>query len=287
MSEDLGGREIVSTYFANSAATVTDGSPLIYTDKIVDTVGAYNSTTGVYTVPEAGTYLITASARFSSSTVNIGIEVNGTEVYLSGSAPAAGDALPNISHQIKLAKGDTLEIVNTTGSSRTLSSSGSGIYNNLSITKLASPQTILETETVAARYTSNNGQSIGTASAQTVIYEDLIEDTHGSYNTSTGIYTAPLSGWYAVNATTTFAALATAPSNITFITVEKNGATVSRVNIEFDGTITADNTTSNVTTLINLAKGDTINIDLFQNSGGSEALVGAGDRNTFSIARIK
>jgi len=63
---------------------------------------------------------------------------------------------------------------------------------------------------VFLHYSTNTSQSLGTST--TVVYEDLISNTHpGSYNTTTGQFTAPLTGLYFVFASigTTFTTLTT------------------------------------------------------------------------------
>ena len=55
---------------------------------------------------------------------------------------------------------------------------------------------MLEAPTVAARYTSNSGQVV--ANNANVIYEDFVTDLSGSYDSTTGVYTASRSGWATV-----------------------------------------------------------------------------------------
>jgi hypothetical protein len=63
---------------------------------------------------------------------------------------------------------------------------------------------------VFLHYSTNTSQSLGLST--TIVYEDLISNTHpGSYNTTTGQFTAPMTGLYFVFASfgTTFTTLAT------------------------------------------------------------------------------
>lgn len=53
--------------------------------------------------------------------------------------------------------------------------------------------------TVYLEATSDAGQ-LFTQARDTMIYENIIEDSHTAYDTLTGVYTAPVSGKYLVNA---------------------------------------------------------------------------------------
>lgn len=59
----LVGQAIINAqYTSNNGQTVTDGNNVIYEDSVYDTNSAYNTGTGVYTVPTTGKYRISAAA---------------------------------------------------------------------------------------------------------------------------------------------------------------------------------------------------------------------------------
>jgi hypothetical protein len=127
---------VAARYTDTSGAAVADNANIKFTGLKFDTHNAYNTSTGVYTVPASGMYQVNVSCRYTSSTGNIAISINGTDEVYSGSNPGAGDSFPQTSSVFQLSKGDTIEIQNVTGSSRTISAGASGRYNMLSIARI-------------------------------------------------------------------------------------------------------------------------------------------------------
>jgi hypothetical protein len=94
-----------------------------------------------------------------------------------------------------LNKGDYVELFGFQSESASETYSTVVGVNYLTIAKRSSPQTVAASEIVACRYTSNSGQTL--SSALTIaLMEDKQSDTHNAYNTSTGYYTVPQSGFY-------------------------------------------------------------------------------------------
>lgn len=191
-SEDLGGRDV--HFRASNIPTQSLGN-VIFNTVDDDTNGSFDIGTGIYTIPEGGKYNIHASVPRNSSNTDFRLRliVNGTTVVENLERTGAIGASNQIGITLTLNKGDLVNL----NSSQNF---GSGVQErgSFSITKLASPQTILETETVAAKYTSDSGQSISSGGS-TLIYENLVYDTHNAYDVSTGIYTIPVSGFYSIN----------------------------------------------------------------------------------------
>ena len=89
----------VSAKFVSATGTIgTSDTTLIFPTKLFDTTNSYNTSTGEYTVPQAGKYLVSSYMRGASfaATVNVGaflsVYVNGTLKSQIGSAPVAGSA---------------------------------------------------------------------------------------------------------------------------------------------------------------------------------------------------
>lgn len=264
MSEDLGGREVVVQGASNGGESITGSTDITFTE-VEDSTASWTGTQ--FTTPEKGKYLVEGNIFISSSTTSdIYAFVDGTNHKTIGYGATRRHPFSAV---VDLEKGEVLSI--RMSSSATLSSSSTEHW--IHIQKLASPQTMFETATVAARYTSDSGQTV--ASGGTIVYEDLDHDTHNAYDSSTGEYTVPVSGKYHVVA---------------------NARTGSAVNlslvIEVDGTMKAgsfnaggDSSTPLVSTTLDLAKNQVVKI--INNAGGSVTLVTAEYYNYFSIARIK
>ena len=145
---------------------------------------------------------------------------------------------------------------------------------------------ILETETVAARYTTNAGQSLVTATATTITFEDVVEDSHNAYNTATGVYTIPVSGWYAIQGKVAFANLDTVAGEQTIGYIILNGTGIEQVRNVYESTGTKLQSVYNFTQ-VPLVSGDEIEFQVYQNSGGNESLQTSSAFNVFSIVRQK
>ena len=236
----------------------------------------------VFDTPESGYYDIDFSRRFTTSVPGAFLIYKDGSSYLRKEISSSNIIHEGTFNAVYLEKGEQV----------TFRSESGGTLNNdinhhrLRIAKRASPQTILETETVAARYTSNSGQSIPNASETTVVYEDLDGDTHNAYNTSTGVYTIPVSGWYTLSATGTYASLNRSPGLTWWITIVEGVTTIKTVQEEETGTDTGI-VSFDINDIKYYEKGSELQIKLFQNTGLSEPLTTNGTLNVFSIARLK
>jgi hypothetical protein len=199
-SEDLGGREIAVTGNSTVGAAIAANTERIDFITVEDTTGSWSTVdngTDTFTAPETGHYSIEGAVNISA-VLQAGIRAyvdNSANIYIGG-LEAASTIRP-FSGTIKLLKGQTLDFRSDTIVTIVASTSN----HHISIVKLASPQTILETELVAARYTSNSGQSIPSVNVyETVIFEDKSYDSHKFHNISNGVNTVPVSGIYNIKA---------------------------------------------------------------------------------------
>lgn len=272
-SEDIGNREIRVQGRGNGGTSVTANVTNITFTETEDTSASWDGS--IFTAPETGDYNFSGIIRFTTSTLReLYFYIDGASNKLIGTNSL--DRIP-FSVTVRLNKGQTGSIrVDTTS---TLSNTA--IVHNIHIQKLAQPQTILETETVAARYTSNSGQSVIIAGTD-VVFEDKVNDTHGAYNASTGIYTIPVKGDYNIEAIVSTTATVFAASTGISLSVYIDGVEVAE-------TLTYGNGANillspRIFTTINLSKGQQVKIVAAETN---ITLSSVGYRNVFSIARIK
>jgi len=109
-NQTIGMDEVVACcYTTNAGQSFLDNTSadVLYEDKVFDTHDAYNTATGVYTVPAAGVYLIQAKISFAASsgtwglaeTANIYIYINGTlssNAFIRMQATVAGTFVANV-----------------------------------------------------------------------------------------------------------------------------------------------------------------------------------------------
>jgi hypothetical protein len=118
-----------------------------------------------------------------------------------------------------------------------------------------------------------------------VKFGTVAKDTHGGYNTSTGLYTVPVSGYYAVSATLEISASFAAP-NYALVTVQRNAQVASPA----VGAVKAQATLSTIFSptcngVIFCNAGDTLGV--YSISGGSSPTYSnATSGSSFSINRL-
>jgi hypothetical protein len=223
-TSEIGNREIFVEARGNNGDTITPDTENVHFYPIDDTVNGWNESLRYYEIKEKGEYDISGSVMYTAN------GLRAVDLYIdSGSgfvvSTRIGNTLTTNLHKfdataIKLNAGDKIAIRTTLNSG--VLSTGNTVGHWITVTKRAPAQTKLETPTVAARYTSDSGAST-TTSYTTFIAEDADDNnTHNLYNTSTGVGTIPLNGWYDIHAS--FIAGNTIESNIA---IEKNGTIVA------------------------------------------------------------
>jgi len=280
-SEDLGGREIVVEGASNGATPLTANvTPIDFTETR-DTTSSWDGST--FTAPETGDYSFDGMIRFSAPvTANIRLYKNtGANKYVN----ALGASTQNKKFQVvmSLTKGDTVDFRADAGS---LILQGSTTLHYIHIQKLASPQTILETETVAARYSTDSEAITNTTTI--LIFEDSTTDgdTHGLYDTSTGIGTIPVSGWYDFKLNILTGSVAWTVGQRLEVELVVNSSTTKGFWWNIAGAAFTQNMPAQASTSVYLSKGDTFQWEAIAGRGATN-LATVGTYNFFSIERVK
>ena len=301
-SQDLGNRDVVVRALGNGTG---DSAPQNTFTKIAswseqeDTADIFAN--GTATIPETGYYDISFSATVTDATdadlrqFTLALYVNGSNVveFSEGNSNSVGDALSLMAtgavNGYKLNKGDTVEIygkqINTDGDTLNIAAS-STLRNSFHLAKRASPQTMLETETVAARYYVNSGQLLTNNVVESLIYDTKEFDTHNAYSTSTGNYTVPVSGFYRININCILDNAATwNPGDELALRIRVNNIDLGgEANHQLSAT---DFFTINADATLELEKGDVVDFTIKQVSGTNVNVQVDREFNYLEIIRIK
>lgn len=290
---DSADTRVLTVRAAGSSSAVTGSlSKITYSTKSFDTHNAYSS--GTFTCPTAGFYRVKAAVQLlytSASNINNNINIYKNGVNYSteqiNQFGTTSNVYMSVSDTVECRAGDTIEIyASSSGSGITINDVGA--VTNLSIERVTGPSAIAATEKVVARYMTNAAQVIGNgAGFVTVVFEDKDFDTHNAFNTGTGTYTIPVSGFYQINSAVKFNAEAYTQSNGVDLAVYKNGTIVSagpRNSIAATATVSPG---VGVSDIIHCNAGDTITIRV-QNgrTSGNSTLRNLDYENYFSISKI-
>ena len=157
------------------------------------------------------------------------------------------------------------------------------------VSQILGNQTIGMDEAVACSYTTDAAQSMANLAETTILFEDKVFDTHGAYNTATGVYTVPVAGLYSFSMIGTYGASNTwaiGESAAGIITI--NGTTKAYNDLVMIAS-SASSVTVTFTVIFSatLAQGALIIFKGYQSSGGALTLLASGNGNSMSIQRIK
>lgn len=194
---DTTDTRVVSFRATKTGGNNNGSSGVISYTSVSSTHGAFNTTTGVYTVPVAGDYHFDIETEWAAAqTANFAVYVNGSQASSFGAI--ASSQFQTLSTTIRnLKTGDTVTAVSSTGASLN--------FNNFYFSgfRLSGPNQIAASEKISLRYTRSGGVAQTTTSGAFVTYipNTRVWDTHGLYNTTTGDITIPRAGRYKIRAT--------------------------------------------------------------------------------------
>lgn len=233
ISSDFGGRDISVRAVKTSGSHVTSGSELDVTwdtTDSYDTTSSFDPSTGIFTAPETGKYLLTCNLTFAANATGVrylGVIKNSSVVaygpVFPGNASFGGGV--SVSTEIDLIARDTLKVTGFQNSGGSLAYSTTAGANALTISKKQSPQTLIGSEKVIAKYYACTTQALSTTPAVVKNITKSI-DSHDRYSTSTGLFTAPQSGDYEISAAWLSDSQTGTINNGGWLAVYKNGTIV-------------------------------------------------------------
>lgn len=156
----------------------------------IDTHNAYSS--GTYTVPISGLYYVQTQLWITSNAAPaITISLNGSTKTESFFHNVSNNSVSGGSSEIllKCVAGDAITVQVSGGFTL------DGGLNFISIFKISGASTLINSNIIAARA---SGSMSGTTAHTPFIFPTVDFDTNGAYNTSTGQYRVPVSGFYEI-----------------------------------------------------------------------------------------
>lgn len=278
MSSEVDGRIVAAGYTSTSTAAVSTVLPATFNTKLYDTHAAFNGT--IFTAPSTGYYRVT-SGFYTGGAHTPRLYKNGS--FLFQGTIGAGNNILKLDGTVQLNAGDTLEI--RADSATTLGCGGTGTECFLFVEKVPGPAHILPSDAVAARYTGTTGATGAQSTWFTVVYNTKDYDYTGSFSTSTGVFTVPSPGIYAVTAS----AYITGDAGTTgcLQRVRKSGTVQIESGTWFKGTPAGGNDcATNVATHVRAVAGDTIDVQFWYNASVNQPLNTSGNFNIITITRV-
>lgn len=293
MSDSADTRVVAAKIYTSSARTMNNTSPtIVYEGVSYDTHGAYNSTTGTYTIPVTGYYKIggtvqTATTSYSvNNAAGLQLKVNSVAGDFLGlvRAQAAASLLLSTTGSVGtyLKSGDTINIGGYSDTATTTSASNPAI-NYITIERLSGPSAIAASESVNARYSTDSGQSIPNTAATIIDYGTKTFDS-GNILVTTGSSwkaTAQISGTYRVTAK---AAFAINSAGYRQLELWKNGNMYTLLDHKLS--VASIGTMVKGEDEVKLLAGEYISVAGYQTSGGALTLVNQHVYNSITIERV-
>jgi len=189
---------VVSMDAVKSGGSVT-GSTIIPTWTVVnkDSHGAFNATTGIYTIPVAGDYEVSGLINLTTSASwQLGVIKNGTAVYYGPAIPGYVNA--TVERLLtNLVAGDQIALWNS--GSGTVLTATSPYSTSFSIRRISGPAQIAASEKIYANY--HRSADVSTTALNQINFDVKDIDTHGAVTTGTSAwkFTAPRPGVYDYN----------------------------------------------------------------------------------------
>jgi hypothetical protein len=270
---DQADTRVVAAKMSSSTTTVSSATKVVFATTEYDTHGALSGG-DTYTVKVPGKYIVTshilgaAVSQVLGGSFTIDLYKNGSfssTIASTASGVAATYRMSgNGATEVDCVAGDTLDIRVSQNASGALPAGAANAV--VTFRRASGSAQIAASDKVNVKATTA-GTTIGTTDT-TVIFGTVVYDTNGSYNSATGIFTAPKPAKYRVTATTRAAAVTSSGANRNvYMMANKNGSNNSWLaETPLPAAVTALPLTWSGTTTIQCLAGDTISVIMVRDS---------------------
>lgn len=274
------------------ASSYGSSTTIQYNSVTHDSHGAYVAATG-YTIPVSGYYKIYARQYISHASVSVGNEIS-LGILKNGSVQSATTIVvssasvlfyfPQVQDLRFFNAGDIITVKGTSNGTTPVTAADS-TGNMLSVERLSGPSVIAASEFVGFEASASTTAVTG---GGTVINPTELFDSHGAYDSSTGIFTVPTPGIYEVEAAALTASYAAAAAGEIFgIRCEQSGSasTIRGGTIDRSFSTTSRQYSAHLVARFKCQAGDTLRIKFDENIGAVN-LDGNGQYNHFSAIKV-
>jgi hypothetical protein len=266
MSDAADTREVSLIAAVPNALTTTDAT-VVYNTKEKDTHGAYNTSTGQYTVFVPGTLTVTAGVRLQSTTATVN-QASVLSIYKNGVIYKFVDAIRTQttssfiremsgSIDIPCVAGDILTVRLSSDFSVSIDLTVPG-FNFFMVSKVSGPSAIAASEKVFVEYNTGSGQAMSAAAFTRINYNTKVVDTHGAFNGATGTFTAPRADVYEIEGAYRPASQAAGSQKL--FNVFKNGVDHRRLHMDRNYSGGVDDGNAHGATTLYLLQGETVDL---------------------------
>lgn len=264
LSSDTDTRVVDFQAVKSAGSYTSPGALATWTVTNKDSHGAFDSSSGVYTVPVAGDYWFSGKVS-TSVTTTLNLFKNGTIVFAGTNGSSSNGITANYL-AVNCVAGDTFYL--SMPDNGTITTNTAPYVTMFAGSRISGPSQIAASETVMAKYTAAT-QTI-TGSVAVVKYLTKSFDTHGAYSTSTGIFTVPVPGKYLVQVSHAPTANISGTANQQCVfEVYKNGSAVDTLARFWWGSTASFYATPIGSATVQCVAGDTLEPRAQQNTGNT------------------
>lgn len=254
-----------------------------------------------FTAPISGEYRVSVIIEWAGNVTgqrNLALWKNGVQfkaLDLNLTPPSSTAFMQQGTATVSMLAGDYIDVRVFQASGGSLNVGSSTPYqdlNSIYIERMASPEQILATDFVGAKFSTDANQSFSSAVETLVNFEDLIYDSHNAVSVGVGTwkYTCPISGTYRISSFmmfdfATWAATSFAQHKVYRLTSGLVPIQGSVLDVYTADTTQARANLSGATTMKCLT-GEILSVWVYQDSGSAKTIANSGDYNHISIERI-
>jgi hypothetical protein len=280
---------------ANISIAATGNEIIDFDTKSFDSVGS--ATVGAswqWVAKESGYYRVSSAVMLNSvadtKPVTLYLYKSGTLFrMLSRVHSSASESItPSGCALVQLNAGEYIHIQLSNGDASARNIETTAGFSWIDIEKLAGPAQIPASDSVNVRATGSTSSTATGAGAATVIFSTESYDSHGSYDNTTGIFTALTSGKFKIKGQIgTNAATAGSAERVLNMYVFKNGLSVAtKYNNIFSNSTSSRQVFGEIEDTVQLLAGETLRIGWTHNWGVTLTCSGDARENVLTVERV-